>query len=129
VADAADAERVDFGQLARLQNVAALFDLLIKPSAARGEPPSSTYCATAASSAATTCVDGAKRHLRRALYVHPLVVQILVVLTHSAFCFLPIVDNLQILNFNVKHGKHPHRRGAGADDSPPLRTERNERHD
>jgi len=31
MADAAGAERLDFGQLARIRNVVALFDLLIKP--------------------------------------------------------------------------------------------------
>ncbi|WP_151049704.1 hypothetical protein [Burkholderia diffusa] len=36
-----------------------------------------------------------------------------------AFCLLHIVDNLQIIDFNVKHGKHPPRRGAGADSATP----------
>ncbi|MDN7908346.1 hypothetical protein QZM18_30125 [Burkholderia diffusa] len=40
-------------------------------------------------------------------------------LSSFAFCFLHIVDNLQIIDFNVKHGNHPPRRGAGADSATP----------
>ncbi|MET3556826.1 hypothetical protein ABIC50_006775 [Burkholderia sp. 567] len=107
MADAAHAERVDFGQLARIQNVAALFDLLIKPSAACGEPAFVDVLRDSRVERRNHVRRRREAPLRRALHVHPLVVQILVVLTLPAFCSLPIVDNLQIIPFNVKHGKTP----------------------
>ncbi|MBL3961272.1 hypothetical protein H3O04_02030 [Burkholderia sp. KCJ3K979] len=96
--DAAGADRIDLGELARMPTVVTLFDRLIK-------------------TAPRQRADARPPHLACASSILPF-----------AFCSLHVVDNLQIIDFNVKRRKQQWPR-RGRRPLNPLRTERNERHD
>ncbi|WP_185723282.1 hypothetical protein [Burkholderia cenocepacia] len=98
MADAAGADRIDLGELARMPTVVMLFDRLIK-------------------TAPRHRADARPPHLACASSILPF-----------AFCALHVVDNLQIIDFNVKHRKQQWPR-RGRRPLNPLRPERNERHD